>query len=41
MEGDSPQRLVGKVNMRFPDKFMYEQMQKVEYLLQPKGCIYH
>ena len=29
--GDSPQRLVGKVYTHFPDKFMYEQMQKVEF----------
>ena len=45
--GDSPQRLVGRVYTHFPDKFMYEQMQKVEFpilqeenlqpKLQPKG----
>ena len=29
--GDSPQRLVGKVYTHFPDKFMCEQMQKVEF----------
>ena len=31
--GDSPQRLVGKVYTHFPDEFMYEQMQKVEFPL--------
>lgn len=31
--GDSPQRLVGKVYTHFPDDFMYEQMQKVEFPL--------
>ena len=31
--GDSPQRLVGKVYTHFPDGFMYEQMQKVEFPL--------
>ena len=29
--GDSPQRLVGKVYTHFPDEFMYEQMQKVQF----------
>lgn len=29
--GDSPQRLVGKVYTHFPDDFMYEQMQKVQF----------
>ncbi len=31
--GDSPQRLVGKVYTHFPDEFMYEQMQKVQFPL--------
>lgn len=31
--GDSPQRLVGKVYTHFPDEFMYEQMQKVQFSL--------
>ena len=31
--GDSPQRLVGKVYTRFPDDFMYEQMQSVKFPL--------
>ena len=29
--GDSPQRLVGKVYTHFPDEFMCEQMQKVQF----------
>lgn len=29
--GDSPQRLVGKVYTHFPDEFMHEQMQKVQF----------
>ena len=29
--GDSPQRLVGKVYTHFPDEFMLEQMQKVQF----------
>lgn len=32
--GDSPQRLVGKVYTHFPDDFMYEQMQKVQFPIQ-------
>lgn len=31
--GDSPQRLVGKVYTHFPDEFMCEQMQKVQFPL--------
>lgn len=31
--GDSPQRLVGKVYTHFPDEFMLEQMQKVQFPL--------
>ena len=31
--GDSPQRLVGKVYTHFPDEFMHEQMQKVQFPL--------
>ena len=31
--GDSPQRLVGKVYTHFPDEFMKEQMNKVEFPL--------
>ena len=29
--GDSPQRLVGRVYTHFPDKFMLEQMNKVQF----------
>lgn len=31
--GDSPERLIGRVYVHFPDEFMREQMDKVEFLI--------